>query len=195
MGARPGAPLWNLIRIAMLIVTCCQWHMEKSVSALTTPFTLLRTTEFQQQQQQQKTLPRRRRQHHLTIPLHSKQNKDPDAGSNDSFSPAVDRVGILAQPIVGISLISVATTGGGLPAGPLDLLGAIEGIAYVVVVLLALQALLLPSNDRTTSQQLSLVTVGLAFVALFLVITRQGCIPNAKPILDYSAYVRVCDPN
>jgi hypothetical protein len=107
----------------------------------------------------------------------------------------LEQVGIVAQPIVGISLISVATTGGGLPAGPLGLVGAVEGLSYLVVVFLAFQAIFTPSNERSTSQQVSLFTIALGFAVLLLVLTTQGCIPNAKPILDYSAYVRVCDPN
>lgn len=103
-------------------------------------------------------------------------------------------VGVLVQPIVGISLVSVVTTGGGLPAGPFGLIGAVEGLSYVIVVALALQSLVIPTNDRSIPQQLSLISLGLALVVLIQLIASQGCIPNAKPILDYSAYVRVCDP-
>jgi hypothetical protein len=41
---------------------------------------------------------------------------------------------LLAQPVVWISLYFVVTTGGGLPAGPFGLLGALEGISYLAVV-------------------------------------------------------------
>jgi hypothetical protein len=103
--------------------------------------------------------------------------------------------GLVVQPIVWISLVSVATTGAGLPAGPFGLIGAIEGLSYVLVVILAGTAAL--REDTVTmprSQQWSLATLGLALLVLVKLVADQGCIPNAKPILDYSAYVRVCDP-
>ena len=50
----------------------------------------------------------------------------------------LESVGLVSQPIVWISLYSVATTGHGLPAGPGGSIGAVEGIAYLVVVAMAL---------------------------------------------------------
>lgn len=190
---RPVVPLWNVTRIVMLIVATFLLHWT-SVSAWTTCFTVSRTMNFHPLD----SLPGRRRRCHLTIQWDSKttNKNDQDPGSKDPYATILlEQLGILAQPIVGISLFSVATTGGGLPAGPLGLVGAVEGLSYLLVVLVALQAIRTPSHERTTSQQLSLFTIGLGVVVLFLLITTQGCIPNAKPILDYSAYVRVCDPN
>mmetsp|Transcript_80965 Transcript_80965/g.158954 ORF Transcript_80965/g.158954 Transcript_80965/m.158954 type:complete len:204 (+) Transcript_80965:607-1218(+) len=203
MAHRLGVPLWQRIRTAIFIVTTasCHWHhLDNSVSAWTTTTSgdLARITKFHQEPLLSGQ-GRRQRQCHSTTRLYSKKTKknddtpqDPAARSKDSV---LERIGILAQPIVGISLLSVATMGGGLPAGPLGLVGALEGLSYVVVVVLALRALVTPNPERTTSQQLSLVTLGLALVVLGLLLTTQGCIPNAKPLLDYSAYVRVCDPN
>ena len=112
--------------------------------------------------------------------------------------------------------MSVATTGGGLPAGPFGLLGAVEGLSYLLVVGLAGAAIWggtrrsfvvgggrdddddddsssdSPSST-TVSERLSLATLGLALLVLVKLIADQGCVPNAKPILDYSAYVPVCD--
>ena len=198
MGPQLRVRRWDVFRIAMLLVTGCPRQSDHSLAvfAWTTSTILSRTTKFHQLHLLSERQRRRIQGYQLTTHLHSKKNIDPDEESSDSDSPPMlDTVGILAQPIVGISLLSVATTGGGLPAGPLGLVGAIEGLSYLVVVLLAFQALLAPSKERTTSQQLSLFTLGLALAVLFLLISTQGCIPNAKPILDYSAYVRVCDPN
>ncbi len=126
--------------------------------------------------------------------LLSNKNSEPNTRIDNSFSSTLDRIGILAQPIVGISLISVATTGGGLPSGPFGLVGAVEGISYLMMLGFALQGIFLaPNNNRTLSQQLSLITLGLALGVLIQLIASQGCVPNAQPILDYSAYVRVCD--
>lgn len=133
--------------------------------------------------------------------------------TNVSAGSMLDWVGIAVQPIVWISLVSVATTGGGLPAGPFGLLGAVEGLSYLLVVGLAGAAIWggtrrsfvvgggrddddsssdSPSST-TVSERLSLATLGLALLVLVKLIADQGCVPNAKPILDYSAYVPVCD--
>jgi hypothetical protein len=42
--------------------------------------------------------------------------------------------GLVANPVVWCSLVSVKTSGGGLPAGPFGLLGALEGVSYLIVV-------------------------------------------------------------
>jgi hypothetical protein len=134
------------------------------------------------------------------------KNKIVSAGS------ALDLVGILIQPVVWISLVSVATTGGGLPAGPFGLVGAVEGLSYLLVVVLAGTAIWSTTSTTSTgslnrnkeddgtdedgpatSEQLSLGTLALALLVLVQLIANQGCVPNAKPILDYSAYIPVCN--
>ena len=114
-------------------------------------------------------------------------------------SPGIlESIGLVCQPIVWISLGSVATTGHGLPAGPGGSLGGLEGIAYLVVVVLAL----LPkaddestaTNNSSLARTLSRVSIGLGLVVLAGVAAQKGCVPNAKPILDYSAYLPVCSP-
>jgi len=137
--------------------------------------------------------------------------------SNDSDEPSplnsvVTTIGWVAQPVVWISLYLVATTGGGLPAGPNGVLGALEGISYLVVVkyaALGIESLWKqPTASSTTSsasttksflsqppQQISLFTIALGIAVLLKLIGDQGCVPNAKPILDYSQYVKVCNPD
>jgi len=92
------------------------------------------------------------------------------------------------------SLYAVFTTGAGLPAGPFGLLGAIEGVSYLVVVGLAGSAMLL-SMSRTRAQKVSLVTLGTGLLVLLKLVGDQGCIPNAKPLFDYSNYLPVCNPD
>ena len=119
-----------------------------------------------------------------------------------SAGSTLDQLGIVVQPIVWISLMSVATTGGGLPAGPFGLFGAVEGLSYLGVVGLAALALwpVAGGDDDddelkrlAPSEKLSLGTLALALMVLIKLITDQGCVPNAKPIFDYSSYVRVCN--
>eukprot|EP00536_Pseudo-nitzschia_multiseries_P008047 jgi/Psemu1/19448/gm1.19448_g len=63
---------------------------------------------------------------------------DNDGASNGAVSSVVEYVGLASQPVVWISLYSVATTGGGLPAGPGGSIGALEGLSYLIVLVLAL---------------------------------------------------------
>ena len=108
-------------------------------------------------------------------------------------------VGMAAQPVVWVSLYYVATTGAGLPASPFGLLGAVEGISYLLVLgLVGLTAWrnvggTFPSNDLLgNAEALSFKTLIAALLTLASLVVDQGCIPNAKPILDYSSYLPVC---
>ena len=126
-----------------------------------------------------------------TGPLSMKSN------NQDELISVGDRIGLVAQPIVWISLYFVATTGAGLPSGPFGLLGGLEGIAYLVIVGL-LGSLLRKqvsgeSDNISLSEKLSLFTVIGALLTLLSLVIQQGCVPNAKPILDYSDYLPVCN--
>jgi hypothetical protein len=63
-----------------------------------------------------------------------------------------------------------------------------------VVVVLAL----LPGDRERSSivdvRNLSRASIALGLVVLAGVAASKGCVPNAKPILDYSAYLPVCGP-
>jgi hypothetical protein len=146
--------------------------------------------------------------------------------NNDNINEGVsllslETIGLLCQPVVWISLYFVKTTGGGLPAGPGGLIGAIEGLSYLLVVIFALFPSLLPSSSFDEQQQddngdddddsvivttttttmtivevttrSSRITLVLGLLTLIGLIVDQGCIPNAKPILDYSAYLPICN--
>lgn len=127
--------------------------------------------------------------------------------SEDSVSTIFGVSGIIAQPIVWISLYFVATTGGGLPAGPFGLIGGLEGLAYVAVVVLAAASIgkkVMGVESSSSSsgyspivlaERISFVTLVLALLTLMSLVVQQGCVPNAKPILDYSAYLHVCNPD
>ncbi|GFH52694.1 hypothetical protein CTEN210_09170 [Chaetoceros tenuissimus] len=114
-------------------------------------------------------------------------------------SPWIDWSGYLSIPIVGTSLFTLATTGAGLPAGPFGMIGGVEGISYLVVLGFAVSSILkMISNNNTekisTVEKISLGTIILGLLILLSLVADQGCVPNAKPILDYSAYVKVCNP-
>ncbi|KAK8949527.1 hypothetical protein KSP39_PZI004986 [Platanthera zijinensis] len=54
-------------------------------------------------------------------------------GSAASAEIAVAAVGLVANPVIGVSLYVLKTTGCGLPPGPGGALGAVEGLSYLVV--------------------------------------------------------------
>jgi hypothetical protein len=127
--------------------------------------------------------------------------------------------GLLAQPIIWSSLLSVKTTGAGLPSGPFGIVGAVEGISYLLLLGWAGAGAWrrLRNNDEddddnlslsssssssinSTSQSLASLVENLSALSLVLgllvlvsLVVDQGCVPNAKPILDYSAYLPVCE--
>ena len=115
----------------------------------------------------------------------------------------VESIGLVSQPVVWVSLCFLATTGHGLPAGPGGAIGAVEGIAYLVVLGLALVPVsVLPAGEEDSgsstlpvdARTLSRITIALGLLVLAGVAAGKGCVPNAKPILDYSAYLPVCGP-
>ena len=117
---------------------------------------------------------------------------------------AIGIAGLVAQPIVWISLYAVATTGGGLPAGPFGALGLLEGLSYLAVVGYVGAAVVSkvttgsglpagPAGMIGLAEGLSFlsVTAGVAVLA-YTAAGPQGCVPNALPIADYSDAVNVC---
>lgn len=120
-----------------------------------------------------------------------------DLSDGNSLDDIVGSVGVVSQPVVWLSLYFVATTGGGLPAGPFGLLGAVEGLAYLSVVGLVIRRMFVrvkACDILETAENLSLLTLGASLLVLTSLVAQQGCIPNAKPLLDYSDYVKVCNP-
>ena len=125
--------------------------------------------------------------------LNSSEDDDTNATNNSGNNGILESIGLVSQPIVWISLYFLGTTGHGLPAGPGGSIGAVEGIAYLVVVVLAV----LPGDNSSSplnARTFSRATIALGLLVLAGVAAGKGCVPNAKPILDYSAYLPVCGP-
>ena len=132
-----------------------------------------------------------------------------DNGEDDEEHQSISLAGVaglISQPIVWSSLYLVRTTGGGYPAGPFGLVGLLEGISYLVVVTLA--ATYTWKNVVTggrfykediprsvdVAERMSVITFVIALLVLLSLVVDQGCVPNAKPILDYSDYLPICNP-
>jgi len=147
---------------------------------------------------------RRRKQHRRGTrgELQSTNNNNDNDNDNDNNTEQEDSsatvtsniIGLIVQPIVWISLYYVQNTGKGLPAGPGGSIGAIEGLSYLIVVVFALFPSLLSSllSISATTITTTRITIVIGLLILIQLIIDQGCIPNAKPILDYSAYVPIC---
>jgi len=113
--------------------------------------------------------------------------------------------GLGSNAVMWASLYSVATTGGGLPAGPFGVVGLVEGVSYLMVVGLAGAALYSKVSTGSASVQgflrggllgaaegLSCLSVAAGAAVLLLLQANQGCVPNALPLADYSDRVAVC---
>eukprot|EP00535_Pseudo-nitzschia_heimii_P000988 CAMPEP_0197188696 /NCGR_PEP_ID=MMETSP1423-20130617/18307_1 /TAXON_ID=476441 /ORGANISM="Pseudo-nitzschia heimii, Strain UNC1101" /LENGTH=229 /DNA_ID=CAMNT_0042640601 /DNA_START=88 /DNA_END=777 /DNA_ORIENTATION=- len=138
-----------------------------------------------------------------TVVRKSSEDDDDDGVGSGGTGGLLESTALASQPVVWISLYFLATTGHGLPAGPGGSIGAVEGIAYLVVVGSALlpASLTTPGGGEEGSGSsalpvdvgtLSRATIALGLLVLASVAAGKGCVPNAKPILDYSAYLPVC---
>ena len=125
------------------------------------------------------------------------------AGDEEPAYTAAAAAGLVANPVMWVSLSYVATTGAGLPAGPFGLVGAIEGISYLVVVGLAGASLYskvttgsgLPAGRGGllgAAEGLSFLSIVAGIAVLALSPGTENCVPNALPIADYSDKVNVC---
>jgi hypothetical protein len=113
--------------------------------------------------------------------------------SSESEQAVLGAAGTIAALMVLWSEFTLKTTGCGLPAGPLGLLGAAEGISYLAVV--ALAALSLYSKLRAGSglpagpvgilgaaEGLSFLAIATGLVVLGFQLADYGYIPNAVPM-------------
>ena len=140
--------------------------------------------------------------HRQSISLHqmsTNEERDEKEESTMFASSWIDWSGYLSIPLVGTSLFTLASTGAGLPAGPFGIIGGIEGVSYLVVLGFAVSSIWKviskDNNEKmSTVEKLSLATIILGILTLLSLVADQGCVPNAKPILDFSAYVKVCNP-
>lgn len=144
---------------------------------------------------------RKHRQFHVS---RNKSFRVKASNHDHGFSRTVETsVGLIAQPVVWTSLYFVATTGAGLPPGPLGLLGATEGVSYLVILALVIRSLSrgwlegspdkVVSEAETLSERLSVLSLVSGLFVLATLVAKQGCVPNAKPILDYSDYLPICE--
>ena len=77
-----------------------------------------------------------------TIPVACEAPETTDAEEGPGFTDGfLAAAGLFANPIAACSLYNVAATGSGLPAGPYDLLGALEGVSFLVVAGICVAAL------------------------------------------------------
>uniref|UniRef100_A0A7S0VXR2 Uncharacterized protein n=1 Tax=Hemiselmis tepida TaxID=464990 RepID=A0A7S0VXR2_9CRYP len=134
----------------------------------------------------------------------SSQPEPPSQPPSRVWSQAGAATAVGANLVVVASLVSVKSTGHGLPAGPYGLLGALEGVSYLAAVSLFASSLYTRASSSAPASRegagwLQDVAEGLSYASVLgglavlgLLLLDRGCIPNALPILDYSAYVNVC---
>ena len=118
-------------------------------------------------------------------------------GGPDQYSEkallAAGILGVAANPIMDYSLFVLKTTGCGLPAGPFGLLGAAEGVSYLVVIGFVASALVqkvrtgsgLPAGPLGllgAAEGLSFLTFVAGLVVLGFQLTDYGYVPEAVPI-------------
>lgn len=136
------------------------------------------------------------------IKLQLDSNKNSSEEEPSELSDVTLTAGVIAQPIVWVSLYYVATTGAGLPSGPFGLIGAAEGISYLIIVAFLSNALYrniwskrheYHGTSLDLVECLSYMTVIAGLLILANLVLKQGCVPNAQPILDYSDYLPICD--
>ena len=126
-----------------------------------------------------------------------------DAAEEEADYTIAAAAGLVANPIMWVSLGFVATTGGGLPAEWGPLVGALEGISYLIVVGFAGASLFskvttgsgLPAGRGGllgAAEGLSFLSIVAGIGVLATLVGQQDCVPNALPIADYSDKVNVC---
>ena len=102
-------------------------------------------------------------------------------------------LGLASQPVMWWSLYTLKTTGCGLPAGPFGLIGAAEGISYLVVIGFVAAALLSkitsgkglpagPGGLLGAAEGLSFLTAIAGLAVLGFQLADYGYVPEAVPI-------------
>lgn len=111
----------------------------------------------------------------------------------ESDQVVVGASGSAASAIVLFSEYTLKTTGCGLPAGPFGLIGAAEGISYLVVAGLAAYSLFIklktgsglpagPGGVLIAAEGLSSLAIVAGLVVLGFQIADYGYVPNAVPV-------------
>ena len=106
---------------------------------------------------------------------------------------AASVLGLASQPIFWWSLYTLKTTGCGLPAGPFGLIGAAEGISYLVVIGFVASSLLSkvtsgsglpagPGNLLGAAEGLSFLSAAAGLAVLGFQLLDYGYLPEAVPV-------------
>lgn len=101
--------------------------------------------------------------------------------------------GGIANPVMWWSLATLKSTGCGLPAGPFGLLGALEGVSYLVVVAFVAASVIKkaqtgsglpagPAGLLGAAEGLSYLSVAAGLVVLGFQLVDYGFIPEAVPV-------------
>lgn len=129
--------------------------------------------------------------------LSAKSSEDdsvaPSPSLDESKSTLLGVAGIVAASIMGYSEAVLFRTGCGLPAGPLGLVGAAEGVSYLGVVGLVGFSVYTkirtgsglpsgPSGVLGAAEGLSYLVLTAGAVVLLSQVTNYGYIPNAVPM-------------
>ena len=121
-----------------------------------------------------------------------------DSESTSSpLASAAAVAGLVANPVMWVSLGFVATTGGGLPAEMGPFVGALEGVSYlVVVVIVGVSAYKKVSTGSGlpagaggllgAAEGLSYLSIAAGVAVLAQLVGQDSCVPNALPLADYS---------
>uniref|UniRef100_A0A7S2D9D0 Uncharacterized protein n=1 Tax=Haptolina brevifila TaxID=156173 RepID=A0A7S2D9D0_9EUKA len=107
-------------------------------------------------------------------------------------SLAASVLGLASQPIMWWSLYVLKTTGCGLPAGPFGLIGACEGISYLVVIGFVAASILTkvtsgsglpagPGGLLGAAEGLSFLTAAAGLAVLGFQLADYGYLPEAVP--------------
>lgn len=102
-------------------------------------------------------------------------------------------LGLASQPVMWWSLYTLKTTGCGLPGGPFGLIGAAEGISYLVVIGFVAAALLSkvtsgkglpagPGGLLGAAEGLSFLTAVAGLAVLGFQLADYGYVPEAVPV-------------
>ena len=106
---------------------------------------------------------------------------------------AASILGLASQPVFWWSLYTLKTTGCGLPAGPFGLIGAAEGISYLVVIGFIASSLLKkvtsgsglpagPGGLLGAAEGLSYLSAAAGLAVLGFQLAEYGYLPEAVPI-------------
>lgn len=115
------------------------------------------------------------------------------SGPQEQATTAAALLGLVSQPVMWWSLYTLKTTGCGLPGGPFGLIGAAEGISYLVVIGFVAAALLSkvtsgkglpagPGGLLGAAEGLSFLTAFAGLAVLGFQLADYGYVPEAVPI-------------